>query len=197
MQLQTDKDTLHTVRHWLFHYKKLVNQTTVMNFTEHITQYYQTEARHGLVTSLITGIVLITSSFFLWRFSNPSTILRGTALITLIGGLIFSVGGFIDGYKSKKALPQKVQQYETNRINFLDTEVPKVEHIHKSWVRTRIFWSLVVATGLVILFTGNKTFRIGMGIGALIVGTIGHIEETISFQHNEKYRKEVLQEKLR
>jgi len=36
----------------------------------------------------------------------------------------------------------------------------------------------------------------GVGIGVLMIGTLGHIEEAVSYQHNEKYRLLVHQEKL-
>jgi uncharacterized protein with PQ loop repeat len=166
-----------------------------MDFTEHIITYYSTESKHGFAGGLVSGIVLIVTAISLWRFSNPQSILKGLAVILFLGGLIFSFGGYYAGSTAKKALSEKTQLYKTDKQKFIEREVEKVESVHKSWTGIKIFWSAFILLGLVLIFTATKSFWSGIALGALIIGTIGHIEETISMQHNEKYRNEVLKEK--
>jgi len=166
-----------------------------MDFTEHIITYYSTESKHGFAGGLVSGIVLLILAILFWWFSNPSSIIKGLAVILFVGGLIFSVGGYYAGSTAKKALPEKTQLYQTDKQEFIEKEVAKVEGIHKSWTGIKIFWTAFIVLGLILIFTTAKSLWIGIAIGSLIIGTIGHIEETVSFQHNEKYRKEVLKEK--
>lgn len=166
-----------------------------MDFTEHIITYYSTESKHGFAGGLVSGIILLIIAILFWWFSNPSSIFKGLAVIFFVGGLIFSVGGYYAGSTAQKVLPEKTQLYQTNKQEFLEKEVAKVEGIYKSWTGIKIFWTAFIILGLILFFTTSQSFWTGVAIGALIVGTIGHIEETVSFQHNEKYRKEVLKEK--
>lgn len=165
-----------------------------MNFTDHIIEYYNTESRHGFTAGLISGLVLVIAGIlFRWLSSSPS-IAQGLSIMLLIGGTIFSVGGYNAGSTTQRALPEKIQFYQTNKWAFLEKEVVKVESIHKAWTGIRIFWTAFIVLGLILIFSMTKPFWIGIAIGALLVGTIGHIEEVVSFQHNEKYRHEVRKE---
>lgn len=166
-----------------------------MDFTEHIITYYNTESRHGFAGGMLSGIILLTTAILFWWFSNPQTIFKGLAVILFVGGLIFGFGGFFAGHSAKKALPEKTQLYQTDKQNFLEKEIEKVESIHKSWTGIKILWSAFILLGLILIFTTAKPFWTGIAIGAMIVGTLGHIEETVSMRHNEKYRTQVLQEK--
>jgi hypothetical protein len=166
-----------------------------MDFTEHIITYYSTESKHGFAGGLVSGIILILTAIFFWYFSNPSSIFKGLSVILFLGGFIFGFGGYYAGSTAKKALSEKTQLYQTDKQEFIEKEIAKVEGIHKSWTGIKIFWSAFIVLGLILIFTTAKPFWTGIAIGAMIVGTIGHIEETVSFRHNEKYRKEVLKEK--
>lgn len=165
-----------------------------MDFTEHIITYYSTESKHGFAGGMVSGIVLLVAAILFWRVSNPSTILKGFSVVIFVGGLIFGLGGYYAGSTAKKALPEKTKLYQTDKQEFLEKEVIKVEGIHKSWAGIKIFWTVFIALGLILIFTTSKPFWTGIAIGALIVGTIGHIEEAVSFQHNKKYRNEVIRE---
>lgn len=166
-----------------------------MDFTEHIITYYNTESKHGFTGGLVSGIVLLITAILFWWFSNPSSVFKGLAAILVAGGLIFSIGGYYAGNTAQKALPEKTQLYQADKQGFLEKEVAKVEGIHQSWTGIKIFWTAFIVLGLILVFITSKPFWTGIAIGALVVGTIGHIEETVSFQHNKKYRKEVLKEK--
>lgn len=164
-----------------------------MDFTEHIITYYNTESRHGFAGGMLSGIILLTIAILFWWFSNPQTIFKGLAVIFFVGGLIFGLGGYYAGSSAKKAIAEKIQSYQTDKQNFIDNEFEKVENIHKSWTGIKSFWTAFVVLGLILIFTTSKPFWIGIAIGSMIIGTLGHIEETVSMQHNQKYRAEVLQ----
>lgn len=168
-----------------------------MDFTEHIIAYYSTESRHGFMGGLVSGVVLLLTAILFWSFSNPASVFKGLAIILFAGSLIFGIGGYYAGRTATNALPEKTQLYKTDRQEFIEKEYIKVEGIHNSWTGIKIFWTTFIVFGLILIFITTKTFWTGVAIGSLIVGTIGHIEEMISYQHNEKYRSEVLTEMAR
>ncbi|MFT3739174.1 MAG: YrzE family protein [Breznakibacter sp.] len=98
-----------------------------MDLTEHIITYYSTESKHGFAGGLVSGIVLLISAILFWWFSNPPSILKGLAVIIFVGGLIFSIGGYYAGRTAKNALSEKIQLYQTDKQDFFEKEVAKVE----------------------------------------------------------------------
>jgi hypothetical protein len=127
---------------------------------------------------------------------SHSVILKGVSLIVFIGSLVFGLGGYFAGKAAQKSMAEKIALFERSQQEFATQEFAKVEAIHKNWRQIKILWATVVLIGLIVLFISSHTVWTGLGIGFLIIGTIGMIEETISMQHNEKYRTEVLTYKI-
>lgn len=159
-----------------------------MDFIENIQWYYTTEAKHGIINSAVTGAIILVLSIIAWRMSLPSSLLRGIAIALSFGTLIFVLGGTGAGYVTRKSLPEKVASYQQNREQFLLTENHKVEKIHNNWLSIKIFWTVVALAGIILIFMNRSPLWLGVGVGILIVGTLGHIEEAVSYQHNEKYK---------
>jgi hypothetical protein len=138
-------------------------------------------------------VLLLISGLLLWRFAKPLSLLKGLSPPLLIIGLLMSIGGFGDGYVTRKALPQKLHLYQQNKPAFFKEEVPKVERTHRSWFGIRVFWGVLAFAGAILLFTMKKSYWMGVGLGALLMGIAGNIEEAISMRFNERYYREVLQ----
>jgi uncharacterized protein (DUF58 family) len=168
-----------------------------MEYVNNIVWYYSTESKHAYFMGAGSGVILLLAAIIIITLLAPSPILKGLALALLIGGLMFFTGGFFAGRSSQKSLQPKVESYNKDQKRFITEEYIKVEKTHKGWLPIRIFWSLVIALGVALLLFTSLSFWVGVAMGALIVGTLGHVEEAISYQHNEKYRKEVHKEKSR
>ncbi|MBB6111945.1 hypothetical protein [Mucilaginibacter lappiensis] len=163
-----------------------------MDFIQKILQYYHTESRHGF-TGAALGVFLLIAGLVLWRFAKPLSLLKGLSLPFLVIGLVMGIGGFGDGYVTRKALPQKLRLYQENKQAFFKEEVSKVERTHHSWLRIRIVWSVLTLAGVLLLFTVKKSYWLGVGLGTLLMGITGNAEEAISMRFNERYYREVLQ----
>jgi hypothetical protein len=168
-----------------------------MDFLEPITTYYNTESKYGFINGMAAGIVMLLMAVLLWSFSNNQSISKGMAAVLFMGGFIAGIGGYIAGSSAKRELPEKLQLYKSDKQRFLEKEFEKVEKIHKSWTGIKIFWTAFIVLGVVLIFTTAKPFWTGVAIGSLILGTIGHIGETQSMKHNERYYNQVLQERIR
>lgn len=166
-----------------------------MDFSENITWYYTAESKHALINSTAMGSIVLLIGFALIIAYNSSELARGISIALIIGSLIFILGGYFSGSATKKSMPQKIEEYQSNPKNFINNEFQNVERIHNNWFGIRIFWTMFLLVAVAMLFLVTKPFWSGIAVGILIIGTLGQIEEVISYQHNEKYRLEVQQER--
>lgn len=165
-----------------------------IQFLKTMEWYYQSEYKHGYITAVLAGGLLLISVLALWKFSGSVTLLKGVSAALVMGGFIFAIGGAWAAIKTHKELPEKVQMFRLDAKNFFKEEVAKVERIHQNWFGIKLMWSLIAVTGLILLVVATKNYWIGWGLGLLLIGLIAHIEEIISFRRNELYRHEVLAE---
>jgi hypothetical protein len=162
-----------------------------MDLLQHIIAYYTRESHQGFSGAVFGGLLLV-AAVLLGKFATPLSLLKGLTIPFLIFGLMVGIAGFGDGYLSRKALPQKMNLYQQDKQAFFKQEGPKVERTHQSWLGIRIFWTVVTIAGIALLFTVKKNYWIGVGLGTLLLGFSGNIEEAISMKFNEKYYHQVL-----
>jgi hypothetical protein len=162
-----------------------------MNFLRNVITYYTRESYQGFGSSVFGGLLLI-ATILLWKLASPLSLLKGLTIPFFVFGLLFGIAGFGDGYASQKALPAKINLYNKEKLEFFKQEAPKVEATHQSWLRIRILWTVVAIAGIALLFTVKKNYWIGVGLGALLMGITGHIEEAISMKFNKKYYHQVI-----
>jgi hypothetical protein len=165
-----------------------------MEFTEQISTYYNAESRHAFVNGMFTGIAMLIFATFLWFYSSNYSINKGIAVVLCLGGILASLGGYFAGTNARQSLPEKLELYKTDKQNFFKTETEKVTKIHNDWVRIKVFWTLFLVIGIILIFTSASPFWSGIAIGCLLLGTVGHIEEVQSMKHNEKYYNQILQQ---
>ncbi|GHT80835.1 hypothetical protein FACS189467_3840 [Bacteroidia bacterium] len=164
-----------------------------MNFIETILKYYVRESWQGF-GSAIFGSIVIAAAILLFKFANPLSWFRGLTIPFLLVGLIMGLGGLGDGIISRRAIPEKVALFEQDQSAFFSQEVTKVEKTHQSWRGIKIFWSIMTAAGVVLLFVVKKEYWIGVAVGTIVLSIAGHIEEAISKNFNERYYEAVLAE---
>lgn len=165
-----------------------------MDFLQKMIDYYQNESGHNSLKVIGSVIFLLFIGAFLsWKLANPLSIAKGLTIPLIIGGLFFGIAGSISGRYTKKLFAEKLRLYEQDRPAFFKDEVARVEKIHKSWFGVRAFWTIIGLGGLGLLVFAKKNYLMGVGLGILIVGLLGHIVETFSYQRNENYRNTVLE----
>jgi hypothetical protein len=105
-----------------------------MHFFEHIIRHYSREAHQGF-WSAVWGGLLILGSLLLSRFAAPASLAKGLSLPFVMIGLVFGIGGMLDGSNARRAIPGKVHLFNADRKAFFSEEVPQVERTHRSWRR--------------------------------------------------------------
>jgi hypothetical protein len=163
-----------------------------MDFLESIILYYNSEYKAGYFIGAVIGGLLLLAVILLWKFASPFSLLKGLTIPLLIAGIFMGIGGSLSGHFTQKAYLEKMKLYQQNRREFFKQEVAKVQRIHKSWFGIRVWWTIVAIAGLTVAIAAKKNYTIGVGIGVLIFGLLGHVEEAISYHRNETYKNFVL-----
>ncbi|WP_293305043.1 hypothetical protein [Pedobacter sp. UBA5917] len=164
-----------------------------MDFFDKMTAYYQGESGYGGLMIGAGGLLLLLLAVLAWKFANPFSFLKGLTIPLMIGGLFLGIAGSASGYFTRKSFAEKLKTYRYDRKAFFKEEVTKVEKIHKSWFGVRIGWTVVVLGGLMMLLLAKRNFLMGVGLGILIFGLLGHLVEAFSFIRNEKYHDIVIE----
>jgi len=164
-----------------------------MNFLDNITKHYLRESKQGFGAAILGGILLI-AAFVLFKFAQPFTILRGLLMPFTVGGLVFTIGGSVHGFKIRRAMVKGSALYRMDERAFLEKEIISVERTHRSWRRVFTIWSIITLVGTGLLFTAKQKNLTGVALGTIIVGIMGFMEETSSKSFNEKYYQLVINE---
>lgn len=164
-----------------------------MEFLEHFISYYQSEYKAGYFIGTVVAGLLLLSGLLLRKLSNPLSLFNGLAVPLLVTGLFMGIAGNATGYFTHKTFVKKEVLFNKDKKAFFMQEVPKTEKTHRSWFGIRLGWSVVVAVGGLLLMITKKDYYVGVGIGILISGMLGHVEEAISFKRNERYYRAVMQ----
>lgn len=162
-----------------------------MDFIHQLIRYYESEYKAGYFIGAMVGGVLLMAAILLFKFANPLSLLRGLTFPLLIAGVFMGIGGAGSGYYTQHSYAEKLKLYHKDKQEFFKQEVPKAEATHKSWFGIRVWWSIVAGAGVLLMLSFKKNYLMGVGLGLLLFGIIGHIEEAISFKRNERYYKAV------
>lgn len=163
-----------------------------MDFIDQLIRYYESEYKAGYFIGAVVGGVLLTAAILLFKFANPLSLLKGLALPLLFAGIFMGIGGAGSGYYTRQSYAEKLKLYHKDKQAFFKQEVSKTEATHRSWFGIRVWWSIVAGAGVLLMLAAKKNYLMGVGLGLLLFGIIGHIEEAISFRRNERYYKAVL-----
>ena len=163
-----------------------------MDFIDQLIRYYESEYKAGYFIGAVVGGVLLTAAILLFKFANPLSLLKGLTFPLLFAGIFMGIGGGGSAYYTQRSYAEKLKLYHKDKQAFFKQEVPKTEATHRSWFGIRVWWSIVAGAGLLLMLAAKRNYLMGVGLGLLLFGIIGHIEEAISFRRNERYYKAVL-----
>lgn len=163
-----------------------------MDFIDQLIRYYESEYKAGYFIGGVVGGVLLIAAILLFKFANPLSLLKGMAFPLLFAGIFMGIGGGVSARYTQRSYAEKLKLYHKDKQAFFKEEVPKAEATHRSWFGIRVFWSIIAGAGVLLMLAAKKNYLMGVGLGLLLFGVVGHIEEAISFRRNERYHKAVL-----
>lgn|GEM_PF-2188580 len=161
-----------------------------------IEHYYTSEKAATSIYILFAGLILLCGTIALWRWGLPSSVAKGMlwpigilTVLTLGSGII---GTFQLAQEVHPSVP-KVSEYRQEPEKFLQNEVNRVEEIRKGWVWWRLLWTLFLLVAIGMIFVQPSNLRLGIAIGLMIIGIMGHLGEAFSYERNESYALKIIQ----
>ncbi len=156
---------------------------------ELIQGYYLGE-RATALQGLAVGVMLVLASWLLWRFAVGGSIARGAACALLAYGILQAVasGGYLmvlsgraDNAAAIAAGDEAAQR---------EREIARMEALLRgtSYVGTQAVLSALIMVGLVLTLTMHaQPVAVGIGLGLMLAGVLGHAFEAQSIQKNRQH----------
>lgn len=157
-----------------------------MDFVDHMTEYYKGE-RLGAICYTIGGIVFLLLAIAIWKVAAPGTITRGMLVpITIVGLLGAGAGPFLLRSNNGR-LDRFPKEYAADAKTFVEKETKRMSGVHRNWLPLKVMWTVLLAVGVGLAFFGASPTWKGVGLGVLVIGTVGHVVDGIASQRSWLY----------
>ncbi|HPF68224.1 MAG TPA: hypothetical protein P5027_12715 [Flavobacteriales bacterium] len=157
-----------------------------MEFLQHLTEYYKGE-RLGAICFTVAGILFLLLAFAVWRVAAPGTITRGMLVPLLVIAVLGSVAGPLLWRSNMDRLVRLPQEYLADADALVTRESARMEGVERMWMPLKITWTVLLAAGLLLAFRGGTPTWKGVGLGILLIGTVGHIVDGIASERSRTY----------
>lgn len=157
---------------------------------EHIVQYYQSERNTALIATVI-GAIFFISAFALPKYLGNDKLIKGLSYAFWGASLFFLTAGVSVVVHNNRKIEEAKFLSQTN-LELQQSEFKRMELVvQKGYRSALILFSTLVVSGLVfVLFSPNDLWK-GIGLGLLIIGTVGHGTEAFSMQKNKAYQQRI------
>lgn len=157
---------------------------------EHIIQYYQSERNTALIATVI-GILFFISAFVLPKYLGNDKLIKGLSYAYWGASLFFLIAGVSVAIHNNRKIEEVKLLSQTN-LELQQSESKRMELvIQKGYRSALILFSTLVVVGLIVLLMSPNDLWKGIGLGLLIIGTVGHGTEAFSIQKNKAYQQKI------
>ncbi len=157
-----------------------------MDLLHHMTEYYKGE-RLGAICYTVGGIVFLLLAFAIWKVAEPGTITRGMLVPVLIVGVLGAAAGPFLLRSNNQRLERFPKEITADAKAFLATEGARMTGVHNTWLPLKIAWTVLLIAGVCLAFMGGTPTWKGVGLGLMLIGTIGHTVDGIASERSRIY----------
>lgn len=161
-----------------------------MDLLHHMTEYYKGE-RLGAICYTVGGIVFLLLAFAIWKVAEPGTITRGMLVPVAMVGLLGAGAGPLLLRSNNQRLEQFPKEISVDAAAFRAKEAPRMNGVHKTWLPLKIAWTVVLIAGVCLAFMGGTPIWKGVGLGLLLIGTVGHTVDGIASERSRIYLEQL------
>lgn len=162
---------------------------------EYIIQYYQSERNTALIATVI-GILFVLSAFVLPKYFGNDKLIKGLSYAFWGASLFFLAAGISVAIHNTRKTEEMKLLSQTN-LELQQSESKRMELVIKDGYHSAlILFSTLVVVGLVVVLISSNDLWKGIGLGLLIIGTVGHSTEAFSMQKNKAYLQKIQSLKL-
>lgn len=157
---------------------------------EFIKTYFAAEKSESLLF-LILGIAAIAFSLYGWAKWNEAYY-KGIAIPLIFIGVIQLVVGSTVYFRTDRQVETLIQTYQTNPEEFRNGEIPRMRVVMKNFtIYKKIEIAFVLMGVCLIVFTRQRPFWLGIGVGMLLQGAVMLALDIFAEQRGEKYQSEI------
>lgn len=164
-----------------------------MDFLQHLNEYYKGE-RLGATCYTIAGVVFLLLTFAIWKVAAPGTITRGLLIPCLIVGVLGAGAGPFLLKSNNDRLDRLPKEYKADPAGFNAKETMRMAGVHRAWMPLKITWTILIIIGVSLAFVGGTPIWKGVGIGLLLIGTVGHVVDGIASERSRIYIEQLLKQ---
>jgi hypothetical protein len=157
-----------------------------MDFLFHLNEYYKGE-RLGAICYTIAGVVFLLLAFAIWKVATPGTITRGLLVPCLIIGVLGAGTGPFLLKRNNERLVRLPEEYRNDPKAFVAKETARMAGVHRAWMPLKITWTVLIIIGVALAFRGGTPTWKGVGLGLLLIGTVGHVVDGIASERSRIY----------
>lgn len=156
-----------------------------MDVLQHMTEYYKGE-RLGAICYTIGGIVFLLLALAIWKVAVPGTITRGMLIPVTVLGVLGTAMGPLLVRSNNVRLERFPKEYAADANAFVERDSERMAGVHRAWLPLKITWTVLIAAGVCLAFFGTPTWK-GVGLGLLLIGTVGHVVDGIASERSRIY----------
>lgn len=157
---------------------------------EFIKTYFAAEKSESLLF-LVLGIASLCFSTYGWAKWNE-VFYKGIAIpLMLIAVIQVMVGGTVY-FRTDRQMENLVHLWQSNKVEFRNQEIPRMEVVMKNFsTYKKIEIAFVLIGVFLIVFTRQRPFWLGIGVGMLMQGAVMLALDIFAEQRGEKYQSEI------
>lgn len=157
-----------------------------MDLLPHLTDYYKGE-RLGAICYTVGGIVFLLLALAIWKVAAPGTITRGMLIPVAIVGVLGCGVGPLLWRSNNDRLDRFPKEIAADEHGFFQKETARMAGVHRAWLPLKITWTVLLAIGVCLAFIGGTPIWKGVGLGLILIGTVGHVVDGIASERSRIY----------
>lgn len=157
-----------------------------MDFLTHLQEYYKGE-RLGAIVFTIAGVTFLLLCFLLWKQTTAASLGRGLIYPMLLVGIGGTIAGPLLLRSNNDRLHRFPEEYRADARAFVAKETARLEGVNRAWIPLKITWTVLIAIGLSLAFMGGSPYWKGLGLGILLIGTLGHVVDGFAHERARVY----------
>lgn len=163
-----------------------------MELLPHLNEYYRGERLGGIVFTFV-GALLLVCAVLLWTQGTPGSMARGMLVPILLVGLGGAAGGPFLVRSNTARLERMPQELKADAAAFIATDHARMIGVNKAWIPLKIFWTVLLAGGVVLAFQGGAPYWKGLGLALLLAGALGHMADGFAHERANVYTQRLEQ----
>ncbi len=157
-----------------------------MDLLPHLITYFRGERFNGMAMT-IAGVIFLLILLLVGKQAAPASIARGLLFPLLFLVTVGAGAGPYFWWSGGQRLEQFQVELRADPPRFVAQEATRMEGVNRLWVPLKIMWTTLLIVGLFLAIRAGVPYWKGVGIGLLLIGTMGHVVDGFASDRAHRY----------